>query len=114
MPTRRPPSLTIGDVAAFAGVTVRAVRHYHERGLLPEPPRDARGYRRYDSQAVVDLIRIRALGDAGVPLARVRELLDADPDEFAQALAEIDESLERQIGEMERHRRAVAQLAGAE
>jgi DNA-binding transcriptional MerR regulator len=110
----REPSLTIGDVAAFAGVTVRAVRHYHQRGLLPEPPRDASGYRRYDAQAVVDLIRIGALSQAGVPLARVRELLAAEPDEFARALKEIDKDLQQQIHRLEAHRVAVAQLASVD
>ena len=32
--------LTISQLAAYAGVTVRAVRHYHAKGLLPEPERD--------------------------------------------------------------------------
>ena len=62
--------LTIGQLAAFAGVTIRAVRHYHARGLLAQPDRDASGYRRYDVQAAVELIRIRTLAEAGVPLAR--------------------------------------------
>ena len=74
--------LTIGQLASYAGVTVRAVRHYHAKGLLPEPERDHSGYRRYDAHAVVELIKIRTLADAGVPLARVRELLDADEEEF--------------------------------
>ena len=39
--------LTIGELASYAGVTVRAVRHYHAKGLLPEPERDHSGYRRY-------------------------------------------------------------------
>ena len=47
--------LTISQLASYAGVTVRAVRHYHARGLLPEPERDASGYRRYGAQAVADL-----------------------------------------------------------
>lgn len=38
--------LTTGQLAAYTGVTVRAVRHYHQRGLLAEPARDASGYRR--------------------------------------------------------------------
>ena len=42
--------LTIGQLAAYAGVTVRAVRHYHAKGLLPEPQRDHSGYRRYDAR----------------------------------------------------------------
>jgi len=55
------------------------VRHYHQRGLLAEPVRDASGYRRYDASAVVDLIRIRTLAQAGVPLAKIEELLSAGP-----------------------------------
>ncbi len=72
--------LTIGELASYAGVTIRAVRHYHQVGLLPEPERNASGYRTYDATAVVRLIRIRTLAEAGVPLARVQELLDADAD----------------------------------
>lgn len=79
--------LTIGQLAAYAGVTIRAVRHYHRIGLLAEPERDASGYRTYDAAAVVHLIRIRTLAQAGVPLARVRELLEADPETFADATA---------------------------
>jgi DNA-binding transcriptional MerR regulator len=93
--------LTIGQLAAHAGVTVR---HYHAKGLLPEPERDASGYRRYDAKAVVDLIKIRTLADAGVPLARVEELLHADDAQFASAVAEIDERLRAEIRERKRHR----------
>ena len=63
--------LTIGQLAGYAGVTVRAVRHYHPIGLLPEPERDASGYRKYDAPAVVSLIKIRTLADAGVPLGQI-------------------------------------------
>ncbi|HYK31487.1 MAG TPA: MerR family transcriptional regulator, partial [Streptosporangiaceae bacterium] len=51
--------LTIGQVADYVGVTIRAIRHYHQRGLLAEPERDYSGYRRYDANAVVDLIKIK-------------------------------------------------------
>lgn len=71
--------LTISQLAAYAGVTVRTVRHYHAKGLLPEPDRDHSGYRRYDAAAVTELVRIRTLSAAGVPLSRVRELLAAGP-----------------------------------
>ena len=71
--------LTIGQLADYVGVTVRAIRHYHQRGLLPEPERDASGYRRYGADAVVDLIRIKTLAAAGVPLARINTLLSAGP-----------------------------------
>ena len=106
--------LTIGQLAAYAGVTVRAVRHYHAKGLLPEPERDHSGYRRYDAAAVVELIRIRTLADAGVPLSRVRELLAADEEEFAAAVGEIDRRLRAEIRERQHHRERIAQLAAGD
>jgi DNA-binding transcriptional MerR regulator len=106
--------LTIGQLAAHAGVTVRAVRHYHQRGLLPEPARDESGYRRYDAQAVVDLIKIRTLADAGVPLARVERLIGAGPAEFAEAITEIDASLRQKISELTEHRRRITRLSAGD
>ena len=106
--------LTISQLAAHVGVTVRAIRHYHQRGLLAEPIRDRSGYRRYDVQAVVDLIRIKTLADAGVPLNRVRQLLDGDPAEFARAIAKVDQSLQERIRDLERLRRQLAGLMAGE
>jgi DNA-binding transcriptional MerR regulator len=106
--------LTISQLATYSGVTVRAVRHYHAKGLLPEPERDASGYRRYDAAAVVELIRIRTLADAGVPLSRVKELLAADEAEFAAAVNDIDRRLVAEIEERQRHRERVAQLAAGD
>jgi DNA-binding transcriptional MerR regulator len=106
--------LTISQLAAHAGVTVRAVRHYHAKGLLPEPGRDHSGYRRYDAQAVVELIRIRTLADAGVPLSRVHELLAAGPEEFAAAVEAVDRRLRGEIRDLQRHRQRIAQLAAGD
>lgn len=111
---QRSEMLTISQLANYAGVTVRAVRHYHAKGLLPEPERDDSGYRRYDAAAVVELIRIRTLADAGVPLSRVRELLRAEQDEFTAAIDDIDRRLRAEIRERERHRAHVAQLAAGD
>ncbi|WP_433679071.1 MerR family transcriptional regulator [Nocardia sp. CA-119907] len=106
--------LTISQLAATAGVTVRTVRHYHHVGLLPEPERDASGYRRYSAQAAVDLIRIRTLADAGVPLARIDALLHAQPTEFASAITDIDAELQRKIDQLAEYRRRIAELASGE
>ena len=106
--------LTISQLAATAGVTVRTVRHYHHVGLLPEPERDASGYRRYSAQAAVDLIRIRTLADAGVPLARIDALLHAQPAEFASAIADIDTELQRKIDQLAEYRLRIAELASGE
>jgi DNA-binding transcriptional MerR regulator len=107
-------TLTISQLADHVGVTVRAIRHYHQRGLLKEPERDASGYRRYDAQAVVDLIRIKTLSDAGVPLARIEELLGASPEEFSAAITEIDADLRQKIRDLTRSRHRIAELAGGE
>ena len=106
--------LTISQLAAYAGVTVRAVRHYHQVGLMPEPARDGSGYRVYDAADVVRLIRIRTLAEAGVPLARVQELLDATPEEFGEAVAQIDAELRAKIRELQEHRRRIARLAAGD
>ncbi len=106
--------LTISQLASYAGVTVRAVRHYHAKGLLPEPERDHSGYRRYDAAAVVELVKIRTLADAGVPLSRVRELLAAGDQDFAAAVEDIDRRLRAEIRERQRHRERIAKLAAGD
>jgi DNA-binding transcriptional MerR regulator len=106
--------LTIGQLAAYAGVTVRAVRHYHQIGLLPEPERDASGYRRYGPTAVVSLIKIHTLANAGVPLSQIAQLLEADAAAFAEAIQRIDSHLRDEIDRLETSRKQIAQLAAGD
>jgi DNA-binding transcriptional MerR regulator len=106
--------LTIGQLAAYAGVTVRAVRHYHQIGLLPEPERDASGYRQYDAPAVVSLIKIRTLAEAGVPLSQIGRMLDADPATFAEAAERIDTHLRAEIDRLQASRTQVARLVAGD
>jgi DNA-binding transcriptional MerR regulator len=111
---RPKPMITIGQLAAYAGVTVKAVRHYHQRGLLDEPPRDSSGYRRYSAEHAIDLVKIKTLAEAGVPLARVKELLAADPGRFAAAIAEIDRNLQERAEALIRTRERIARLSGGD
>jgi DNA-binding transcriptional MerR regulator len=106
--------LTIGQLAAYAGVTVRAVRHYHQIGLLAEPQRDASGYRRYAATAVVSLIKIRTLADAGVPLSAIHQMLEADASTFAETVQRIDGRLSEEIERLELSRKQVALLAAGD
>jgi hypothetical protein len=62
----------------------------------------------------VDLIRIRTLADAGVPLARVDALLHAQPTEFAAAIADLDADLRRRMDQLAEHRRRIAELDSGE
>ncbi len=102
--------ITIGRLADYAGVTIKTIRHYHERGLLPEPGRDSSGYRRYTAEDAVNLVKIRTLAQAGVPLARIKDLLDADPDALTAAIAEIDRDLHDRVAQLRRTREQLAQL----
>jgi DNA-binding transcriptional MerR regulator len=106
--------ITIGQLAAYAGVTIKAVRHYHERGLLEEPLRDSSGYRRYSAQHAIELVKIKTLAEAGVPLARIRELLAAKPDRFAAAITEIDRNLQERAKELRRTRERIARLSAGD
>lgn len=106
--------ITIGRLADYAGVTIKAIRHYHQRGLLAEPVRDSSGYRRYTAQQAIDLVKIRTLARAGVPLARIKDLLYADPDALAAAIAEIDGDLRDHIAQLRRTRDQLAQLRGGD
>lgn len=89
--------ITIGQLARYVGVSTKTVRVYHDKGLLPEPDRDASGYRRYGADDAIELIKIRTLAEAGVPLARIRDLRSATDEEFQQALREIDDELTARI-----------------
>jgi DNA-binding transcriptional MerR regulator len=106
--------ITIGQLAAYAGVTVKAIRHYHQRDLLAEPPRDSSGYRRYSAEHATELVKIKTLAEAGVPLARIKELLAADPDRFAAAIAEIDRTLQQRAQHLQRTRERIARLSAGD
>lgn len=91
--------LTIGQVAVV-GVTVKTVRHYHRLGLVDGPRRDRSGYRRNGAYAWLRLAKVRALADAGVPLAEIGALLDADPQRFAAEVAHVKQRLTDRIQEL--------------
>jgi len=89
--------LTIGQLARYVGVSTKTIRVYHDKGLLAEPERDTSGYRRYTAQHAIDLIKIRTLAEAGVPLARIRTLRGATPADFERGLHQVDLDLTARI-----------------
>ncbi|MEU2006684.1 MerR family transcriptional regulator [Rhodococcus sp. NPDC019627] len=103
--------ITIGQLARYVGVSIKTIRVYHDKGLLPEPDRDASGYRRYGAKDAIDLIKIRTLAEAGVPLARIRDLRSATEEKFQQALREIDDNLTAHIRNLQATQGRLRQLA---
>lgn len=89
-----PALLPIGEVARRAGVTVKTVRFYSDRGLLPEAARSAGGHRLYGRAALERLRLIRSLRALDLPVPAIRRILapaggplDVDEDVLADALA---------------------------
>lgn len=97
------------EIADLAGVTVRTVRHYHQMGLLPEPPRSSAGYRRYDISHLVQLLRIKRLTTLGVPLAELPTVLDG-PSAAEDLLEELDLQAAAEIDRLEARRARIAEL----
>lgn len=70
--------LPIGDFSRMTYLSVKALRHYHEVGLLdPERIEPATGYRFYDPAQVATGQVIRRLRDLGMPLEDIRAVLGA-------------------------------------
>ncbi|MGW0701957.1 MerR family transcriptional regulator [Streptomyces sp. NPDC002867] len=77
-------SYSVGQVARFAGVTVRTLHHYDEIGLLSPGGRSHAGHRLYDDADLDRLQQILFYRELGFPLDEVAALLD-DPDADPQA-----------------------------
>ncbi|MEU4192031.1 MerR family transcriptional regulator [Kribbella sp. NPDC026611] len=107
--------MRIGELAALVGVTPRAVRHYHQLGLLPEPARRSNGYREYALRDAVVLARIRRLSELGLGLDEVRNVLaGTEGRDLVEVLEELDDDLGRQEAVLgERRTRLAALLAQA-
>ncbi len=70
--------LTIGDFSRMTHLSVKALRHYHDVGLLEPAAVDrSSGYRRYDASQVPVAQVIRRFRDLGMPVEEVKSVLDA-------------------------------------
>jgi MerR family transcriptional regulator, thiopeptide resistance regulator len=100
----------VHEFAELAGVTVRALYHYDRLGLLI-PRRSEAGYRIYVEHDLERLEQIAALKFLGLPLRKIKVLLDRDPLQLPEAL-----QLQRKVLEDKRRLldRAIAAIENAE
>ncbi len=82
------PPLTIGRVAALTGLTVRALHHYDDIGLVSPSMRSAAGYRLYTDDDLRRLQQVLLFRELGLTLEIVRGLIDAPPERRRAALVE--------------------------
>jgi DNA-binding transcriptional MerR regulator len=97
---------SIGEVARASGMTVRALRHYDEIGLLSAGERTASGHRRYTGRDVRRLYRIRALRGLGLSLEEIASVL-ADSEGDLVAMRDL---LTAQLRGLEAHAAGIQQL----
>jgi MerR family transcriptional regulator, thiopeptide resistance regulator len=92
----------IGEVAAATGLTVRALHHYDEIGLLAVSGRSEAGYRLYSDADVRRLYRIVAFRRLGFALGEIGPLLDRNG---GDPRAVVRDQLDRLDAELELKRR---------
>ncbi|HEX3785630.1 MAG TPA: MerR family transcriptional regulator [Pseudonocardiaceae bacterium] len=103
--------LRIGELAELAGISTRAIRHYHQLGLLPEPQRAAAGHRAYELRDAVLLLRIRRLVELGLRLDQAAAILAEDAGrDLHEILAELDADLAEQQRRIGARRQRIAEL----
>lgn len=110
-----PENMTIGALAATAGVGVETVRFYQRRGLLETPGKEG-GIRRYGAEDVRQLQFIRQAQTAGFTLEEIRELMTLDASEDRERVramaAERIGALDAKIRELQAARNSLRRLAG--
>ncbi|PZS32368.1 MAG: MerR family transcriptional regulator [Pseudonocardiales bacterium] len=104
-------SLSIGDFSRMTYLSIKALRHYHDVGLLePASVDPSTGYRSYETNQVGTAQAIRRFRDLGMPIEDVRTILRApDLDSRNQAITAHLQRMEKQLGDTQQ---TVASLRG--
>jgi DNA-binding transcriptional MerR regulator len=97
---------SVGELARASGLTVRALHHYDEIGLLCPSERTASGHRRYTEADLRRLYRVRALRQLGLPLGEIAKVLADSVDD----LTTMRELLVAQLGELAAHGERIGRL----
>jgi DNA-binding transcriptional MerR regulator len=101
--------LTIGEFSRVTGLTIKTIRLYDEKGLLPPAVvGDESGYRYYDAASVERARVIKQLRDLEFSLAEIAQILESGNDE-----ADIVSFLERQKNVIATKLERYAQVARA-
>ncbi|GII24655.1 MerR family transcriptional regulator [Planosporangium mesophilum] len=69
---------SIGGLGRRTGLTVKTIRFYADRGIVPPTTRSPAGHRRYGIDAVARLDLVRTLRDLGLDLATIRKVVDRE------------------------------------
>ena len=98
--------MTIGQLALQAGVGVETIRYYERRGLLNQPKRPNKGYRRYGEAEARRIQFIKGAQKLGFTLEEIAELL-ALRVESARQCADVRHYAEEKIADIEERLKAL-------
>ena len=93
-------SLTIGKLAAAAGVGVETIRFYERKDLL-EQPKKMGGFRKYPNSYIERIKFIKRSQHLGFTLSEVKDLLELSLKETSQC-SDVLEKTESKINEIEK------------
>ena len=96
--------IQVGELAKRAGLTVRTLHHYEQTGLLTPSARSEAGYRLYNLSAVQRLHMIKALAQAGLTLATIKDYLDRQTLSLPELLTQQIDMLNAQLRDVGRLR----------
>jgi MerR family mercuric resistance operon transcriptional regulator len=108
------PKLTIGRVAAAAGINVETIRYYQRRGLLEEPNKPLGGYRNYPTEMVKRIRFIKRAQALGFTLEDVAGLLQLNNTDACATIRELATQkvalIEQKLSQLEAMRDALTKL----
>lgn len=103
---------SIGELARRTGLTVKTIRFYSDRGIVPPMGRTPAGYRRYGPDAVARLALVRTLRELGVGLDAIRRVVDQQLT-LGEVAAEHAAALDVQVGVLRLRRAVLTATPGA-
>ena len=98
------PLMSIGMFSRASLVSVKALRRYHEQGLLvPDSVNQTTGYRSYRVSQLTDAVIIKRLRDLDVPLRDIALIIEArDPEVTRKVIAEHEREMQTKLAEVAR------------
>jgi len=105
--------LTIGRVAAAAGVNLETIRYYQRIGLVNEPEKPEVGYRVYPSKTITRIRFIKRAQQLGFKLHEIAELMQLDEGHCEDVRAKAEKKLlqiNNQISDLDNLRKTLGSL----
>ena len=69
--------MKVNELSKRTGIHLETIRYYEKQGVLPEPKRQANGYRSYDEESITQLIFIKNCRTLGFSLEDIKVFLQS-------------------------------------